>query len=52
MQESYFVQMPAPEPLRKAATHCEIFLRHKPDDLRRRIALTRVRGGLGARIGK
>ena len=46
MEESYFVQMPAPEPLRKAEAHCESFLRLRPDDTRRRIALTRVRGGL------
>jgi len=46
MQESYFVQMPTPEPLRKAEAHCENFLRLRPDDTRRRIALTKVRGGL------
>jgi tetratricopeptide (TPR) repeat protein/predicted Ser/Thr protein kinase len=46
MQERYFVQMPTPEALRKAEIHCDNLLRIRPDDSRRRIALTKIRGGL------
>jgi tetratricopeptide (TPR) repeat protein len=47
-----YPEPPQTEPLRKAAKHCQEFLQNNPEDIRLRIALTKVYGSLGIRYGQ
>ena len=50
LQTDYYPLVPGPDRLLMAESHCEKFLRKRPDDTGLRIALTRVRGALATQL--